>query len=210
MEKPIRVILVDDHRHVHQAVSVILDTVADIQLVGQGSNGRDAITLCAELHPDLILMDIVMPVMDGVQATQIIHERFPEIRILILSSFQDHDSIHALMHSGASGYVIKNALTQDLIDTIRTTYQGNIVLSPTVAAQLLRPEPANTSQRFHLTDRELDVLLLMAAGQTIAQIATELFISQSTVKFHLNNIQTKLGVTTRSEALIVAAKNNLV
>jgi NarL family two-component system response regulator LiaR len=208
--KAIRVILIDDHRHVHQAVSIILEAVDDIELVGQGSNGQEAITLCQELQPDLVLMDVVMPIMDGVQATKLIYEQFPNTKTLVLSSFQDHESVHAMLKNGAAGYITKNALTHELIDTIRTTHQGQVVFSPEVVAQLLSPDTPVTAPRFHLTDRELEVLVLMATGQTMSQIAQELFISQSTVKFHIANIQDKLGVSTRSEALIVAAKNNLV
>lgn len=206
----IRVLLIDDHRQVHQAVSTILATVDDIELVGQGSNGLEGINLCAELKPDLVLMDVVMPVMDGVAATAVIHEQFPNIKILVLSSFQDHESVYAMLRSGAAGYVTKSALTHELIDTIRTTQQGQVVLSPEVAERLLQQDPPKKIERFHLTDRELEVLVLMAGGQTMNQIAQDLVISPSTVKFHINNILAKLGVKTRSEALIVAAKNNLV
>lgn len=208
--EPIRVLLVDDHRQVHQAVAAILRMVDDIELAGQGSNGQEAIDLCAELAPDLVLMDVVMPVMDGVTATAIIHEQFPDVKILVLSSFQDHESVYAMLRNGASGYVTKSALTSELIDTIRTAHQGQVVLSPEVAARLLQQESSSAVERFHLTDRELEVLVLMAAGHTMNQIGQKLVISPSTVKFHINNILAKLGVKTRSEALIIAAKNNLV
>lgn len=209
-ENPIRVLLIDDHRQVHQAVTAILAMEDDIQLVGQGSNGQEAIDLCAELQPDLVLMDVVMPVMDGVTATNCIHKQFPNIKILVLSSFQDHESVYAMLHNGATGYITKSSLTHELIDTVRTTHQGQVVLSPEVAARLLQQEPLSKVERFHLTDRELEVLVLMASGQTMNQMAQALVISASTVKFHINNILSKLGVKTRSEALIIAAKNNLV
>ncbi|PID86124.1 MAG: DNA-binding response regulator [Chloroflexi bacterium] len=206
----IRVLLIDDHRQVHQAISTILATVDDIELVGQGSNGLEGINLCVELKPDLVLMDVVMPVMDGVAATAVIHEQFPNIKILVLSSFQDHESVYAMLRNGAAGYVTKSALTHELVDTIRTTQKGQVVLSPEVAERLWQQDPIPKVERFHLTDRELEVLVLMAGGQTMNQIAQELVISPSTVKFHINNILAKLSVKTRSEALIVAAKNNLV
>jgi len=209
-ERPIRVVLIDDHRQVHSVVATVLHAAADILLVGQGANGAEALTLCQELQPDLILMDVVMPVMDGVQATQLIRERFPQQKILVLSSFQDHESVHAMLKNGAAGYITKNALTHDLVNAIRTTHQGNIVLSPEVATQLIRQEQPVKAPRFHLTDRELEILVLMASGLTMSEIAAELVIGQSTVKFHITNIQTKLGAATRSEALIIAAKNNLV
>ena len=210
MTPPIRVVVVDDHRQVHQAVTAILDAADDIELIGHGGNGQEALALCEDLNPDLILMDVVMPMMDGIQATQIIHERFPQIKILVLSSFQDHESVWAMLKNGAAGYITKSALLQDLSDTIRATHKGKVVFSPEVATHLLNRSQPEVAKRFHLTDRELEVLVLVAGGQTMGQIAQELFISQSTVKFHITNILAKLGVETRSEALIVAAKNNLV
>lgn len=209
-QRPIRVVLIDDHRQIHTMVAVLLNAAADITLVGQGANGAEALTLCRELQPDLVLMDVVMPVMDGVQATRLIQKQFPQQKILVISSFQDHESVHAMLKNGAVGYITKSDLSYDLVNAIRTAHHGHIVLSPEVATKLLDHEPPTQAPRFHLTDRELEVLVLMASGRTMSEIASELVISQSTVKFHITNIQSKLGVTTRTEALIVAAKNNLV
>ena len=208
--KPIRVVLIDDHRQLHDIVAALLKGVAEIVLVGQGANGQDALHLCAELLPDVILMDVIMPVMNGVEATRLIHERFPQIKILVLSSFHDHESVYSMLRNGAVGYLLKGELSQDLVHTIRTTHQGQIVLSPEIAARLIHPPTSTTVQRFRLTDRELEILVLMAEGLTVGQIGHRLTISQSTVKFHTTNILDKLGVQTRSEALIFAAKHNLV
>jgi len=210
MNPPIRTLLIDDHRHVHQVVETLLHSVADICLVGQGSNGNEAVRLCEQLKPDLILMDVVMPRLDGVQATKFISEKFPHVKILVLSSFQDHESVHAMLRNGAVGYLTKGELTNQLVSTIRTAHQGNVVLSPEIAQQLLKQPEVEKAQRFHLTDRELEVLVLMASGQTMKEIGHNLVISSATVKFHISNIQSKLGAQSRSEALIVAAKNNLV
>lgn len=204
---PIRVILIDDHRHIHQAVTTILSDIPVVELVAQGSNGEEAIELCEKHKPDVVLMDVVMPVMDGVSATKIILEKFPEIRILVLSSFQDHESVHEMLRNGASGYITKGSLASELISTIRATHDGHAVFSPGVAAQLINPIPA---RKFNLTDREIEVLGLVAEGLTNGQIAQELVISRSTVKFHISNIVDKMGVETRTEALVLAAKNNLV
>jgi NarL family two-component system response regulator LiaR len=182
----------------------------DISLVGQASNGRDALLLCDQLRPHLVLMDVVMPIMDGAEATKQILTKYPDTKILVLSSYQDHKSVHTMMRNGAVGYITKNALTHELIPTIRTTYNGNMVLSPEIAEKLLNQPVLEKIDRFHLTDRELEVLISMASGRTMKEIAKDLFISASTVKFHINNIQSKLGANTRSEALIIAAKNNLV
>ena len=210
MNTAIRILLIDDHRHIHQIVEKLLENVNDIVIVGQGNNGREAIQLCEQLQPDLILMDVVMPVIDGVQATKYINEKFPDVKILVLSSFQDHESVHTMLHYGAVGYLTKGELATQLVSTIRTTYQGNFVFSPEIASQLLSQPNTEKAQRFHLTDRELEVLVLMATGQTMKEIGQSLVISTSTVKFHISNIQSKLGANSRSEALIIAAKNNLV
>ena len=205
---PIRIVLVDDHVQMHRIVQEILRATSDIKLVGQGANGQEAIALCEQYQPDIALMDVVMPVMDGIDATKIIHERFPAIKILVLSSFQDHESVYAMLRNGAVGYLTKGSLAQDLAETIRATFQGKMVFSSEVGAQLVSPpQPAVD---FHLTDRELEVLVLLAEGLTNQQTALKLSISQSTLKFHMTNVFQKLGVQTRSEALVLAAKNNLI
>ncbi len=208
--QPIRVVLIDDHRQLHEIVAALLKNVPDMALVGQGANGNDALNLCRELAPDVVLMDVLMPGMNGIEATRLIHEQFPLIKVLVLSSYQDHESVYSMLRNGAVGYLIKGSLSQDLVHTIRTTHQGQIVFSPEVAARLINPPSTNSIERFRLTDRELEVLVLMAEGLTVNQMAQKLFISQSTVKFHTTNILDKLGVQTRSEALIFAAKHNLV
>jgi two-component system, NarL family, response regulator LiaR len=207
-ETPIRVILVDDHLQMHRIVQAILASISDIQLVGQGANGQEGIILCEQYQPDIVLMDVVMPIMDGIEATKILHERLPEVKILVLSSFQDHESVHAMLRNGAVGYLTKGSLARDLAETIRATQQGKMVFSSEVGAHLVAsPQPAVD---FHLTDRELEVLVLLAEGLTNQQSAMKLSISQSTLKYHMANIYQKLGVQTRSEALVLAAKNNLI
>jgi two-component system, NarL family, response regulator LiaR len=208
--QPIRVILIDDHRRVHEAAAAVLAGVGDIKLIAQGSNGQEAIQLCQEYQPDVVLMDVVMPVMDGITATRAIHEAYPHIRILVLSSFQDHESVHTMLRSGASGYIGKEAITHDLITTIRAVHQGKVVLSPEITTLLLSPTPAAPQRQFNLTERELEVLGFLAEGLSLEQIAIELTVSRSTIKFHANNILHKMGVETRSEALVLAAKNNLI
>ena len=208
--KIIRVILIDDHVRVHEAVTTALNDLEDITLVGHGSRGEEALTLCEELAPDVILMDIVMPGMSGVEATKLIRRKYPDIKILVMSSFQDDESIHAILQNGASGYVLKDAIASDLANTIRATFHGSAVFSPEVARVLLKTDHSEPQQRFSLTERELEILRLMAQGQNNAEVAHILTISQSTVKFHINNIVTKMGVNTRAEAIVLAAKNNLV
>lgn len=204
----IRVVLIDDHMQIHKIVQATLSSTSDIKLVGQGANGQEGLDLCKQYRPDIALMDVVMPVMDGIEATKVLHERFPEIKILVLSSFHDHESVHAMLRNGAVGYLTKNTLAIDLVETIRTTFQGKMVFSPDIVEQLV--SPPKTIDDFQLTDRELEVLVLLAEGLTNQQSAYKLSISQSTLKFHMANIFQKLGVQTRSEALVLAAKNNLI
>jgi NarL family two-component system response regulator LiaR len=207
-ENPIRVILVDDHFQIHSIVQSILNSTSDIKLVGQGANGQEALQLCELYQPDIVLMDVVMPVMDGIKATKLLQERFPMVKVLVLSSFQDHESVYAMLRNGAVGYLTKSTLSEDLVATILATFQGKMVFSSEVGAQLV--SPPQTSANFNLTDRELEVLVLLAEGLTNQQSAQKLSISQSTLKFHMSNIYQKLGVQTRSEALVLAAKNNLI
>jgi NarL family two-component system response regulator LiaR len=207
-ENPIRVVLVDDHAQMHRIVRVTLGATTDIKLIGQGANGQEGIALCEQYQPDVVLMDVVMPVMDGIEATKILRERFPALKILVLSSYQDHESVYAMLRNGAVGYLIKSSLAQDLAETIRATHQGKMVFSSEVGVHLLSaPQP---TVNFNLTDRELEVLVLLAEGLSNQQSAQKLSISQSTLKFHMTNIFQKLGVQTRSEALVLAAKNNLI
>ena len=142
-DHPVRVVLVDDHLQMHKIVQATLGATTDIKLVGQGANGEEGITLCEQYQPDIALMDVVMPVLDGIEATKILHERFPAIKILVLSSFHDHESVYAMLRNGAVGYLTKDSLAQDLAETIRATFQGKMVFSSEVGAQLVSPpQPA--------------------------------------------------------------------
>lgn len=211
IKTPIRVLVVDDHRHIHEVISRVLDRIPDITIVGQAANGEEALKLCRDTQPDLVLMDVVMPVMDGMQATEFLRAKYPELKILVLSSFHDHHSVHQLLRSGAVGYITKDALTNDLINIIRTAMLGKAVLSADVIEKLISPETnPDAIDKFNLTDRELEVLVLMADGLTLQHMGQKLSISLSTVKYHSANIFQKLGAQNRSEALITAVKNNLI
>lgn len=208
----IGIILVDDHRRVHQVITEMVSFFDDIELLGHGSNGIEAIDLCDRYHPDLVLMDVVMPNMDGVEATKRILAKHPDTKILALSSFKDHETAHAMLESGAVGFVLKDSTVADLENTIRTAYEGQGILSPEIMQTLLKP-PLQTAEKerdINLSPREHEVLQHFASGMTNGEIANELTISISTVKFHITNILNKLGVDTRAEALVVAAKHNLV
>ena len=208
---PIRVLVVDDHRHIHEVITRVLERIPDITIIGQAANGVEALKLCEESQPDLILMDVVMPRMDGMQTTEIIRMRYPETKVLVLSSFHDHQSVHQLLRSGAVGYITKDSLASDLVNIIRTAMQGKVVVSTNIIEKLISPETdPQTIDRFNLTDRELEILVQMADGLTLQQIAVRLAISLSTVKYHSSNIFEKLEAQNRSEALVIALKNNLI
>lgn len=207
---PIRVALIDDHAHIHELVTLALASQEDIQLVGRGMDGKEAILLCQSLMPDMVLMDVVMPKMDGVEATRHIRELFPQIKIVVLSSYHDDDSVRTMMDAGAVGYLLKSAIAQDLASMVRSIYRGSSVFSREVADKFLVGSSPAEKHDFGLTERELEVLRLMSQGLNHAEVAAQLVISQSTVKFHLTNILEKMGVSTRAEAIVLAAKNDLV
>ena len=208
MTRIIKVMLVDDHRRVHQAISEMLSFYDDIELIAQANNGRDAVELCEVYQPDLVLMDVVMPIMDGVEATKHIIQKQPAMKILALSSFREHNAVRDMLESGAIGYVLKDSSVDELEDTIRIAHAGQSVLSPEVMQTLFEVPQSNLAGT--LSPREKEILTHFANGKTNGEIAATLNISISTVKFHISNIICKLGVQTRAEALVTAAKHNLV
>lgn len=206
----IRVLVVDDQPYVHDAVVTLLKNTPDIRLVGQAYGGMEAIKFCQMSHPDLILMDVVMPGMSGAETTRQLMHLHPRLKILVLSSYSEYEFIKEMLDLGAIGYLVKDAITHDLVNTIRSAAQGNMVLSAKAAKVLLNPSHHSAVSDFGLTERERQVLNLMAKGNTNGQIALELRISEPTVRFHTNNILGKFNVETRSQALVMAAKNQLV
>jgi NarL family two-component system response regulator LiaR len=203
------VLLVDDHLLFHDAVMTALSGVDDITLVGRLTDGAELLDQCERLKPDLILMDVLMPKMSGVEAARRVHEKYPNLKILALSSFQEYEIIREMLENGAVGYVLKGSLADDLVATIRAAYTGKLVFSDEIVQTLLEPFGAEAVD-FGLTRRELEVLRLLTAGLSNGQDAVRLVISASTVKFHLVNIIAKMNVRTRSEAIVLAAKHNLI
>ena len=206
----IRIMIVDDHAEIHRALSSINDLFDDLRVVAHASNGREAISLCAQEVIDVIFMDVIMPVMGGIEATQVIHERYPHIKIFALSSFQVADDVRSMLRAGAVGYLLKNASIDELAHTIRAAQAGTTVLSPEVASALLDPHPAMPTQDYGLTPRELEVLALMIKGLNNKEIAFRLTVSIATVKFHISGIFTKLQVSSRVEAVTLALEKKLV
>jgi two-component system, NarL family, response regulator LiaR len=208
--KPIRIILVDDHRVVHQALAEMISFVSDFELVAQGSNGQEAIHLCNEFSPDVVLMDIVMPGIDGIEATRRILTDNPTIKILGLSSFQDDVSVNAMLKSGAVGYVLKNASVDELENIIRTVCEGNAVIDQNLLRKVLYPDIRSDQAAINLTSRELEILKMISGGMSYNQVADCLTITLSTVKFHIRNILQKLKADTRNEAILIAAKSGII
>ena len=207
---PIRIVIVDDHRVVHQALAEMISFVDDFELIAQGSNGVEAVELCRQFQPDVVLMDVVMPELDGIEATRQILANNPNTKVLALSSFQDSDSVDSMLKNGASGYILKHASIDELEDIIRTIYKGNSVIDSQLMQRIVHQSIPYSDNDFHLSPRELEILKLIAGGMSYSQVADQLTISMSTVKFHIGNILSKLGVETRNEAILIAAKNNII
>jgi NarL family two-component system response regulator LiaR len=208
--KQIRVMLVDDHMVVRSGLGTVLGVADDMELVGEAGDGEEAIRLCERLQPDVILMDLLMPKMDGATAIKNIKERWPQIQIIALTSFKEKEYVEGALKAGASGYLLKNVSAEELVNAVRRAAAGQPSLSPEAAQVLIQKvnEPAPPGQ--DITEREKEILALMVEGLSNNEIAERLIVSASTVKFHVSNILSKLGVTGRTEAVALAVKHHLV
>jgi NarL family two-component system response regulator LiaR len=209
--QPIRVIIVDDHAMLRRGLRFFLTSFDDLELVGEASSGKEAIRICGQLAPDVVLMDMVMGDMDGAEATQVIRDHDPSIQVLALTSFQEKDLIEGALQAGAIGYLLKNVSAQDLAHAIREAHAGRSTLAPEATDVLVRAARQKAIRPdYGLTDREEEVLSLLAEGLTNAEVAERLVISVSTAKFHVRSILSKLDVRTRNEAVALAWKQKLV
>ena len=206
----IRILLADDHMMVRSGLATVLGVYDDMKLVGEAGDGEEAIRLCESLRPDVVLMDLLMPNVDGVAATRTIKERWPEIQVIALTSFKDKEYVEGALKAGASGYLLKNVSAEELVGAIRRAVAGQPSLSPEAARVLIQKVNQPQTPAEELTDREKEILSLMVKGLNNTQIAAKLFVSQSTIKFHVSNILAKLGVTGRTEAVAVAVRDHLV
>ncbi len=209
-EGPIRVLIVDDQPLVHSGLRFFLLAFDDLELVGEASSGEEAVQLCAQVQPDVVLMDLMMPGMNGAAATRVICERWPQVHVIALTNFQDAELVRGVLEAGATGYLLKNVSAEELAHAIRAAYTGQPTLAPEATQALIHtvihpPEPG-----YDLTPREYEVLTLMVQGLSNADIAARLVIGLSTVKFHVSNILSKLGVTSRAEAVALALQRDLV
>jgi NarL family two-component system response regulator LiaR len=203
---------VDDHEMVRIGVSAYLQVQPDMEVVGEASNGREAVAKALELRPDIILMDMVMPEMNGAEATKAIIDQWPQAKIMIVTSFLDDDKVYPALEAGAISYLLKTSNAKRIAESIRETLNGQTVLEPEVTTKMMMRMRGGNERVPHddLTERELEVLLLLAKGKANQEIADELFIALKTVKTHVSNILSKLDVQDRTQAVIYAFRHELV
>jgi NarL family two-component system response regulator LiaR len=204
----IRVLVVDDHKVVRTGLRTFISVNEDLDFVGEAGNGEEAIEQCAALRPDVVLMDLKMPVMDGPTAIENIRTRFPDVQIVALTSFDDESMAQRALEAGAIGFLFKDADEDELISAVRLAAKGRGVVAPEAVRALI--DRANDDYQLHLTDREREVLSMVARGLTNPQISERLMISVSTVNFHVHNILDKLGAKTRTEAVAIAVREGLI
>ncbi|HCC79222.1 MAG TPA: DNA-binding response regulator [Anaerolineae bacterium] len=202
--------IVDDHTMVRRGLATFLKVYDDFILAGEASGGQAAIQLCAQVQPDVILMDMVMPDMDGATATRLIRQQFGSIQVLALTSFKEESLVQGALQAGAIGYLLKDVSADELARAIRAAHAGRATLSPEAAQVLVHAASQPPPPGFDLTERELVVLVLMVEGLNNTQIAARLIVSPSTIKSHVSNILSKLGVASRTEAVALALRNRII
>jgi NarL family two-component system response regulator LiaR len=206
----IQVLLVDDHNVVRSGLATFLSAYEDLKLVGEAKNGVEALHFCHKQKPDVILMDLMMPVMDGVAATQAIMAEFPDIKIIAMTSFDESNLVHEVLAAGAISYLLKNITSDELVKAIRDAVSGKSTLSPEAARVLIESTRVTKQPSFDLTGREMEVLSLVVEGQSNQQIANAMVITIATVKAHISSILAKLQVSSRTEAIAYAIKHKIV
>lgn len=207
---PIRVLIVDDHTMVRRGLAIFLKVYDDLQLVGEAATGEAAIQLCGRLMPDVVLMDLALPGMDGVEATRAIHRQFPAVRVIALTSFNEEGVVQNVLRAGAISYLLKDVSAEELARAIRAAHDGRSTLSPAAAQALIHATTQPAALGHDLTARERAVLTLMVAGLNNIEIAAELGVSPSTIKSHVSHILAKLDVSGRTEAVALAVRYHLV
>ncbi len=206
----IKVMLVDDHAVVRSGLGAFLLASDDLELVGEAGSGEEAVRRCRSLGPDVVLMDLIMPGMDGAEATKIIRQTCPEVLVIVLTSFKEEDLVQRALQAGAIGYLLKNVSSDELADAIRAAKVGRPTLAPEAAQALIHASTRPPEPGHDLTEREREVLALMVKGLNNPDIADRLIVSRSTVKFHVSSILSKLGVSSRTEAVSMAIQHHIV
>jgi NarL family two-component system response regulator LiaR len=206
----IKVMLVDDHNVVRSGLATFLRAYDDLELVGEARNGLEALNLCRQKRPDVILMDLMMPEMDGMAATKAILAEYPDIKIIAMTSFEDEELVQGVLAAGAMSYLLKNVTAGELVTAIRAASAGKSTLAPEAAKALIHATRPAEHPWLELTEREKEVLNLVVQGKSNQQIAEAMFLSLATVKAHVGNILSKLQVTSRAEAIAYALKHKIV
>jgi two-component system, NarL family, response regulator LiaR len=207
--KPIRVMIVDDHAVVRSGLTAFLQAYDDLELAGNARTGDEAVQLCTQVHPDVVLMDLIMPGMDGAAATHAIRQCCPETQVVILTSFKDEYLVQNALRAGAIGYLLKDVQAEELAEAIRLAHAGQSILSPEATQALIHASSQPLQPGYDLSEREREVLALMVKGLNNSEIAAKLIVSLSTVKHHVSHILSKLDASNRAEAVALAVQHHL-
>ncbi len=216
MKMKTRILLADDHPLLREALSQVFSSEKDMEIVGEANNGEEAVNMTSQLKPDILVMDIMMPKFDGLEASRQIKKVAPNTAILILTAYDDDNYVLGLLEAGAAGYLMKSARGQDLVEAVRAIRAGESVLHPMIIEKLLKQAmikpagPVDRKIKELLSDREMEMLKLLATGMSNKEIADKLYLSLRTVKAHMSNIFTKMSVASRSEALVEALRKGLI